>query len=88
VRRIHRGAQKIVKDWLRKFINTNIEIWQYIFDWWRLYWQRKINLRKKSPKLYIYIYIYKESIRFCWKINWVYEGFDCNENLFLSQFRL
>jgi hypothetical protein len=32
VRRIHRGAQKIVKDWLRKFINTNIKIWQYIFD--------------------------------------------------------
>jgi hypothetical protein len=57
VRRIHRGAQKIVKDWLRKFINTNIKIWQYIFDWWRLYWQRKINLRKKSPKSYIYIYI-------------------------------
>jgi hypothetical protein len=56
VRRIHRGAQKIVKDWLRKFINTNIKIWQYIFDWWRLYWQRKINLRKKSPKSYIYIY--------------------------------
>jgi hypothetical protein len=65
VRRIHRGAQKIVKDWLRKFINTNIKIWQYIFDWWRLYWQRKINLRKKSPKsyicIYIYIYIYKRN---------------------------
>jgi hypothetical protein len=62
VRRIHRGAQKIVKDWLRKFINTNIKIWQYIFDWWRLYWQRKFNLRKKSPKSYIYIYIYIKGI--------------------------
>jgi hypothetical protein len=27
----------MAKDWLRKFKNTKIEIWQYIIDWWRPY---------------------------------------------------
>jgi len=29
-----------------------------------------------------------DSIRFCWKMYSVYEGFDCKINYFLSQFRL
>jgi hypothetical protein len=32
--------------------------------------------------------MFKDSIRFCWKINWVCEGFNCKKNLFLSQFWL
>jgi hypothetical protein len=32
VRKGHRDAKKIAKDWLRKFENTKIEIWQYVFD--------------------------------------------------------
>jgi hypothetical protein len=31
--------------------------------------------------------MFKNSIRFCWKINWVYKGFDWKKNSFLSQFR-
>jgi hypothetical protein len=31
--------------------------------------------------------MFMDSIRFCWKINWVYERFDCKINYFLSQFR-
>jgi len=31
------GRPKMAKDWLRKFKNTKIEIWQYIIDWWRPY---------------------------------------------------
>jgi hypothetical protein len=66
------------------------------YKYWNLtiyFWLMKALLTKKNQfkeekSKIIYIYIYKESIRFCWKINWVYEGFDCNENLFLSQFRL
>jgi len=91
VRRRHMGTQKMVKDWLRKFRNIKIEIWQYIFDRWRPNWQKKNQFEEEKSKIkyiFIYIYIYIESIRFCWKINWVYEGFDCNKKIFLSQFRL
>jgi hypothetical protein len=28
--------------------------------------------------------MFKDSIRFCWKINWVCEGFNCKKNSFLS----
>jgi len=27
--------------------------------------------------------MFKNSIRFWWKINWVYEGFDCKKNWFV-----
>jgi hypothetical protein len=32
--------------------------------------------------------MFKDSIRFEWKINWVYEWFDCKKNWFLSLFKL
>jgi len=32
----------------------NVEIWQYIFDWWEPCWQRKFKLRKKSLKSDVY----------------------------------
>jgi hypothetical protein len=31
-----------------------VEIWEYIFNWWALCWQEKINLRKKSSKSNVY----------------------------------
>jgi len=31
-----------------------VKIWQYIFNWWELCWQGKLNLRKKSLKSDIY----------------------------------
>jgi hypothetical protein len=31
-----------------------VEIWQYIFDWWKPCWQRKFKLRKKSLKSDVY----------------------------------
>jgi len=48
------NAQKMAKNWLRKFKNTKIEIWQYFVDWWEPYWQRKFNLRMKSPRSDVY----------------------------------
>jgi hypothetical protein len=44
----------MVKNWLRRFKITKIKIWQYFVDWWESYWQRKFNLRKKSPKSNVY----------------------------------
>ena len=49
-----RSAHKMVKNWLRRFKNTKIKIWQYFVDWWEPCWQRKFNLRKKSSKSDIY----------------------------------
>ena len=49
------NAHKMTKNWLRRFKNIKIKIWQYIFNWWESYWQRKFNLRKKSSKSDIYV---------------------------------
>jgi len=54
MRKGNRSAQKIVKNWLTRFKNTKIEIWQYILDCGSPNWQRKLNLKKKSPKLDVY----------------------------------
>jgi len=54
VRRGCQSAQKMTKNWLRRFKNTRIEIWRYIVDWWEPNWQTKFNLRKKCPKSYVY----------------------------------
>ena len=32
--------------------------------------------------------IFMDSIKFYWSFNWVYGGFDCKKNWFLSQFEL
>jgi hypothetical protein len=40
-------------------------------------WKRKVQNK-----------MFMDSIRFCWKIYWVYKGFDCKINCFLNQFRL
>jgi hypothetical protein len=28
------NPHKMARNWLRRFKNTRIEIWQYIFNWW------------------------------------------------------
>jgi hypothetical protein len=48
------NAHKMARNWLRRFKNTRIEIWQYIFNWWEPCWQGKFNLRKKSLKSDVY----------------------------------
>ena len=32
--------------------------------------------------------MFMDSIKFYWRFNWIYEGFDCKKNWFLSQFKL
>jgi hypothetical protein len=77
-------CRKIDKNWLRRFKNAKIKIWQYIVDWWEPCWQRKFNLKKK----YIQNRMFMDSIKFYLRFSWIYGGFDCKKNWFLSQFRL
>jgi hypothetical protein len=77
------NAHKIDRNWLRRFKNTRIEIWQYIFNWWspvdkeNSIWGRNVQNQ-----------MFMNSIKYYLRFNWIYGGFDCKKNLFLSQFRL
>jgi hypothetical protein len=51
VRKGNRSAQKIVKNWLTRFKNTKIEIWQYILDWWKPQLTKKIEFEEKKSKI-------------------------------------
>ena len=61
-----------------------VEIWQFIVNWWESCWQRKFNFEK----IYIQNQMFMDSIKFYLRFNWIYGGFDCKKNWFLSQFRL
>jgi hypothetical protein len=41
----------MVKNWLRKFKNIKIRIWQYIVDWWEPCWPRKFNFEEEKSKI-------------------------------------
>jgi hypothetical protein len=56
----------------------NVEIWQYIVDWWEPCWQKKFNFEKK----YIQNQMFIDSIKFYLRFNWIYRGFDCKKNWF------
>jgi hypothetical protein len=74
----------MIKNWLKRFKNTKIKIWQYFIDWWEPCWQKKFNLRKKKVQNQMFM----DSIKFYWRFNWIYGEFDCNINWFWSQFGL
>jgi hypothetical protein len=83
MRRGCQSAQKMTRSWLRRLKNSNIKIWQYIFYIWSPVDKEKFNLSKKVQNQ-----MFMDSIKFYWRFNWIYIGFDYKKNWFLSQFRL
>ena len=41
----------MTKKLLRRFRNTKIKIWQYIFYWWEPCWQKKIQFEEEKFKI-------------------------------------
>jgi hypothetical protein len=78
------NTHKMSRNWLRRFKNTRIEIWQYIFKWWEPCLQGKFNFwgRKVQNQMFM------DLIKFYLRFNWIYGGFGYKKNWFLSQFKL
>jgi hypothetical protein len=70
------NAHQMARNWLRRFKNTRIEIWPYMFNWWNPYWQENLIWGRKVQNQ-----IFMDSIKFYLMFNWIYGGFNCNKKL-------
>jgi hypothetical protein len=62
--------------------NTRIEIWQYVIWPVRALFIKKILFEERNVQNQMFM----DSIKFYWRFNWIYGGFDRKKNWFLSQF--
>jgi hypothetical protein len=75
-----KNSQILVED-VHKYKDWNLAVYiglvEAPIDKENLIWGRKIQDQ-----------MFMDSIKFYWRFNWIYEGFDCKKNLFWSQFGL
>jgi len=68
------NGQRLVKK-VKKYKDWNLIVYFFTdedpIDKENSIWGRKVQNQ-----------MFKDSIRFCWKINWVYEGFDYKKSCF------
>jgi len=73
--------QKLIEEVQKQKKNWNLTVYFFIdegsIDKENSFWGRKIQNQ-----------MFKDPIKFYWRFNWIYGGFDCKKNYIFSQFGL